>query len=112
MKKLTDCMLLKIFINEKERYEKLPLHEWILKKALEKNMTVLTVVRGIEGIGTEHKIYTSKILDISLALPLIIEIIDKKKKVKKFMKILDNVVQEGIIITHKESAAFVYTRGK
>ena len=32
MKKLINCMLLKIFINDKERYEKIPLHEWILKK--------------------------------------------------------------------------------
>jgi PII-like signaling protein len=112
MKKYKKCILLKIFINEKERYGKIPLHEWILKKALEDNMTVLTVVRGVEGFGTEHKVSTSKILDLSLNLPLIIEIIDKKKKIKKFVKILNEIIQEGIVATHEEATVFVYTKKK
>ena len=45
-----------------------------IKKALEEDMTVLTVVRDVEGIGAEHKVHTSKILDLYLDLPLIIEI--------------------------------------
>lgn len=112
MKKYTNCILLKIFINEKERHEKTPLHEWILKKALEDNMTVLTVVRGVEGFGTERKINTSKILDLSLDLPLIIEIIDRKKKIKKFVKMLNKIIQEGIVAIHEEATVFVYTKKK
>ena len=45
--------LLRIFIGESDRHDGMPLYEWIVKMARQNNLAGATVIRGIEGYGTE-----------------------------------------------------------
>ena len=88
--------LLRIFINEDDHYEKQPLSDWILKKALNDGIASATVFRGLEGFGGEKVIHTTKILSLSISLPLVVEIIDREDRIKKLLEEIEPAISHGI----------------
>ena len=89
--------LLRIFVGENNQYEGKPLYEWIVLKAKEKGMAGATVLRGMMGFGANSRIHTTKILRLSEDLPVIVEIVDSQKKIKEFIKLIDLVINEGLV---------------
>ena len=71
-----DATLLRIFIGESDRYEHRPLYEAIILKAREMQLAGATALRGPMGFGKSSRMHTSKILRLSMDLPMIIEIVD------------------------------------
>jgi len=88
--------LLRIFIGESDRHEGRPLFEWIVRKAREHHMAGATVLRGLEGFGAHSRLHTAKILRLSQDLPIVIEVVDTKEKIRGFLEIIDAAVEEGI----------------
>jgi PII-like signaling protein len=103
--------LLRIFIGESDRYEGLPLYEWLVRTAREHHMAGATVVRGLQGFGAHSRMHTAKILRLSQDLPIVIEIVDTKEKIEGFLELVDAVVQEGIA-TLEEVHIHFYRAGK
>ena len=46
-----DGHLLRIFVGENKRVGRVPLYEWILRKARERGLAGATVTRGLAGFG-------------------------------------------------------------
>lgn len=88
--------LLRIFIGESDRHEGGPLYEWIVRQARAHQMAGATVVRGLEGFGAHSHMHTAKILRLSQDLPIIIEIVDTPEKIRSFLPIIDEAIDEGI----------------
>jgi uncharacterized protein len=103
--------LLRIFIGESDRYEGLPLYEWIVRKARENHLAGATVFRGLQGFGAHSRMHTAKILRLSQDLPIVIEIVDTQEKIHSFLELVDAVVQEGIA-TLEEVHIHFYRAGK
>lgn len=103
--------LLRIFIGESDKFEGMPLYEWIVRKARENGIAGTTVLRGLEGFGAHSRIHTSKILRLSVDLPIIIEIVDTLEKIEKFMPIIDETIEEGLATVEKVQIRF-YRSGK
>lgn len=101
MKLPEDGMLLRIFIGESDKLHGKALYEQIVLKARELNLAGATVLRGIMGYGANSRIHTSKILELSEDLPIIIEIVDIEENINKLMPFLDEVVKEGLITLEK-----------
>ena len=97
MKIPTDGKLLRIFIGEGDRWEHKPLYEAIVLKARELGMAGATVLRGPMGFGAKSHLHTSKILRLSMDLPMVIEIVDSEEKIKILLPHLDKMVTEGLI---------------
>lgn len=93
--------LLRIFIGESDRYEGKPLYEWIVLKAKENGLAGATVLRGLMGFGANSRIHTSKILRLSLDLPIVVEIVDTPENIKSFLSCINHVVREGLITLEK-----------
>lgn len=93
--------LLRIFIGEQDEKDSIPLYEWIVRRAKQEKLAGATVVRGIEGFGAKSHIHTAKILQLSTDLPVIIEIVDTREKIEKFMAIVDEVVVDGLATLEK-----------
>jgi hypothetical protein len=89
--------LARIFIGESDKHEGAPLFEWILRKAKEEGLAGATVIRGLEGFGTHNEIHTAKLLRLSSDLPIIIEIVDTKDKIEKFLASIDHAIKEGLV---------------
>jgi PII-like signaling protein len=80
-----DAVLLRIFIGESDKWEHQPLYEAIVLKARELHLAGATVLRGPMGFGKSSHLHTSKILRLSMDLPLVIEIVDGEEKINSFL---------------------------
>jgi uncharacterized protein len=89
--------LLRIFIGESDRYENMPLYEWIVRKARSENMAGATVLRGLEGFGADSRMHTAKILRLSQDLPIIIELVDTEEKIQNLVSLIDDKIKEGLV---------------
>ena len=97
MKIPEDGKLLRIFIGESDKWKHQPLYEAIVLKARELGLAGATVLRGNMGFGANSHLHTSKILRLSLDLPLIIEIVDSQENVDRFLPVLDEMMQDGLV---------------
>jgi len=57
------------------------LYEQIVFKAKELNLAGATVIRGILRFGADSRIHSAKLLELSIDLPIIIEIVDTREKI-------------------------------
>lgn len=96
-----ESVLLRIFIGEADRHEHLPLYEAIVLKARELHLAGATVVRGAMGFGKSSRLHTTKILRLSVDLPLVIEIVDSEEKIQTFLPVLDRMMGDGLVTLEK-----------
>ena len=90
--------LLRIFIDLDDKYEGKPLWEYILRLVKEKGLAGATVFKAAAGIGAHSELRTFSVWRLSQNLPVVVEIIDREEKVKEFLKVLDEVLEEGLIV--------------
>lgn len=93
----TEAVLLRIFLGESDRWEHKPLHEAIVLKAREMHLAGATVLRGPMGFGKSSRLHTSKILRLSMDLPLVIEIVDSEENIHAFLPVLDGMMGGGLV---------------
>ncbi len=103
--------LLRIFIGESDRHDGKLLYEWIVLKAREEGLAGATVMRGMMGFGAHSRMHTFKIERLSQDLPIIIEIVDTREKLEKFLSLIDNEIEEGMATLEKAQIHF-YRSGK
>jgi PII-like signaling protein len=92
-----EAMLLRIFIGESDRWQFKPLYEAIVLKAREMHLAGATVLRGQMGFGKSSRLHTAKILQLSMDLPLVIEIVDSEEKIHEFLPELDKMMGGGLL---------------
>ena len=93
--------LLRIFVNESDRWEGRPLYEMIVRAAKEKGLAGATVLRGIEGYGISGRVHSVKVLHLSEDVPIVVEIIDTAERIAVFLPVLDKMVAEGAVTIEK-----------
>ena len=101
MKLPEQALMLRIFIGESDRHKGKPLYEQIVLKARELNLAGATVTRGILGFGADSRLHSSKILELSEDLPIIIEIVDTEENINRLMPFIDETVMEGLVTLEK-----------
>jgi PII-like signaling protein len=87
------AVLLRIFIGESDKIGHLPLHEAIVKKAREAGLAGATVLKGVLGYGATDHIRTTKILDLSADLSMVVEIVDEEEKINSFQPTLSDMIE-------------------
>ncbi len=92
-----EAVLLRIFIGESDRWEHKPLYEAIVLKARERHLAGATVLRGPMGFGKSSRLHTSKILRLSMDLPLVIEMVDSEERIQAFLPELDRMMGGGLV---------------
>jgi len=89
------AVLLRIFIGESDKIGHLPLHEAIVKKAREAGLAGATVLKGVLGYGATDHIRTTKILDLSADLSMVVEIVDEEEKINFFQPTLSDLIEQA-----------------
>jgi uncharacterized protein len=92
-----NCKLLKIYISEDSKYKGHNLYHALVRRFAEAGMAGVTVTRGIEGFGHEKRLHSTRILDISLKLPVIVEVVDTPEKIEIAVTIANEMVNEGMV---------------
>lgn len=96
-----ESVLLRIFIGESARWNHQPLYEAIVLKAREQHMAGATVLRATMGFGHSSRVHTTKILRLSVDLPLVVEIVDSEQKINAFLPVLDEMKPNGLATLEK-----------
>ena len=105
----SEAKLLRVFLNETDKHHGRPMYEEIVMKARERGLAGATVLRGLLGFGVHSRIHSSKILRLSEALPVVVEIVDAADRIEEFITDLDQIIDEGLV-TIETVTARVYSR--
>jgi hypothetical protein len=99
--------LLRIFVGENDRHGVRPLYEWIVVEARARGLAGATVLRGVMGFGANSKlIHTAKIERLSEDLPMVVEIVDTREKLEKFLSDIDHAIGAGLATMEKADVRF------
>ena len=93
----SEATLLRIFIGDQDKHDRLPLYEAIVLKAREMHLAGATVLRSPLGFGKSSHVHTSKLLQLSSDTPMVIEIIDLEEKIQTFLPTLDAMMDGGLV---------------
>ena len=93
--------LLRIFVNESDRWEGRALYETIIRAAREQGLAGATALRAMEGFGAGGRIHSVKVLHLSEDVPIVVEIIDTPERIAAFVPTLDKIVSEGLVTIEK-----------
>ena len=89
--------LVRIFIGESDTWHGQPLYRAIVLRARELGLAGATVLKGPMGFGANSLVHTTKLLELSTDLPVVVEIVDSAEKVQALLPFLDEAVTEGLI---------------
>jgi PII-like signaling protein len=89
------AVLLRIFIGESDKIGHQPLFEVIVQKARESRLAGATVLKSVLGFGATDHIRTTKILDLSADLSMVVEIVDEKEKIAAFKPLLSELMEQA-----------------
>ncbi|HEX9786074.1 MAG TPA: DUF190 domain-containing protein [Opitutaceae bacterium] len=109
MHSIENGQLLRIMLGESDRHDGRPLYEAIVLKARELGLAGATVTRALMGFGASSRLHTAKILRLSLDLPMVIEIIDRKENLDRLLPFLDEAVRGGVVTL--EDVRVIHYRG-
>lgn len=80
------AVLLRIFVGESDKLGHVPLYEAVVRQARDAGLAGATVLKGVMGYGATARIRTTKIMDLSADLSLVIEIVDEESKIQAFQE--------------------------
>jgi PII-like signaling protein len=106
-----DSKLLRVFVGEIDKIDHQPLYEAILLAAKKEGLAGCTVLRGIMSYGASSRVHTSKLIEISEDLPIIIEIVDEEDRITAFVQKIDQLLDQagcGGLITIEKAAVLQY----
>jgi hypothetical protein len=90
---------LRIFIGESDRWHHRSLADALLEMLREEGLAGATVLHGVAGFGAHSRIHTAHVLRLSEDLPIVIEVVDAPEKIEGVLPRLQEMVQEGLIVT-------------
>lgn len=95
MNEFKEQLLLRILISESEKIGAVTAYEYIVKKAKEEGISGVVVLKGMMGFGSHRVIHSSKLLDLSTDLPVVIELVDSEEVIEKFISELRTIMKSG-----------------
>ncbi len=91
----TEVGVLRVYVTEGEHQLK-DLLSFLQEK---EEVRGLTVFRGISGFGPSGQFHAGNLIDLSLDMPLVLEIFDEPGKIQRVMKHLCEKVKPGHMVS-------------
>ena len=88
---------LRVFLHETLEHGHRPAYAAIVELARREGMAGATVFRGVEGFGMHRHVHTTRLVDVSDNLPMIVEIVDTEHRIHRFVSLLEEVIPHGTI---------------
>ena len=106
---------MRIYLGESDRLGHLPLYEAIVKRAREDGLAGATVLKGVLGYGASDHVRTTKLLDLSGDMPLVVEIVDSAQRIEAFRPVVAELVEQcgkGGMVTLGDVEVIHYEPGR
>jgi len=93
--------LLRLFIGESDTWEGKPLYRAIVERVRAEGLAGATVIRGIEGFGASSVLHTTRLLELSSDLPIVVEIVDREDRIERILPVLDEMIGDGLLTVER-----------
>jgi PII-like signaling protein len=90
--------LMRIFIGESDRWRDKSLYDAIVESLRANDIAGVTVYRGIAGYGAHRRFHKEKRLSLSHDQPIILSVVDEETKIRAYLPILEQMVDEGLVV--------------
>ena len=97
--------LLRLFVNENDRYKGRPLYEGIVARCKELQIAGVTVFRGMEGFGHTGEVHRPHLFVHDQ--PIIITIVETPEKAAEALPALQEMMDSGVISITDVEVTFV-----
>jgi PII-like signaling protein len=98
MKREGKAKMMRIYIGENDKWNGQPLYEGIVNGLRAHDVAGVTVYRGILGYGANRRIHKDAALSLSHDRPILLSVVETEEKLKAFMPILDQMMQQGLVV--------------
>lgn len=98
LKREGKAKMMRIYVGENDRWNGRPLHEAIVDGLRAHDIAGVTVYRGILGYGANRRIHRDTTLSLSHDRPIQLSVVDTEEKLKKFLPVLEEMVQQGLVV--------------
>ncbi len=89
-----------VYVVEGQTYHGTACYAAILDYLFFRGISDATVMRGMAGFGTDHKMHTSRLVDLSDQMPIKIEFIETPERVQEVLPKLAEIASHGFIEVH------------
>ena len=89
-----------VYVMEGQRYHGTACYAAILDYLFFRGISGATVTRGVAGFGTDHKLHTSSLVDLSDQMPIKIEFLETPDRVQEVLPKLSEMACHGVIEVH------------
>src|SRR5215468_1308317 len=94
-------ILVRVFIGESDKWHHRSLATALIERLRKEHFAGATVFHGVAGFGAHSVLHTSRILQLSEDLPVVVEIVDSQEHIDRLLPILDEMVTEGLVTLEK-----------
>jgi PII-like signaling protein len=106
-----DQFLVRIFLGESDQWHHTPLARALLERLRAEGFAGATVVHGVAGFGANSVIHTASLIELSVDLPVVIEVVDDQAHVDRLIPILDEMITGGALVTVERVRVLRYAAG-
>jgi PII-like signaling protein len=103
--------LVRIYIDDSDKVGHQLLYRALLERLRKEGFAGATVMRGVAGFGAASVIRSSSIVDLSADLPMLIEVVEDQEHVDRLLRILDEMIAHGALVTIEKVRVLRYAAG-
>ena len=108
MKLQGKCKALRIYVDEDLKWKSQLLYRAIVETLLKNGLAGATVFKGIEGFGSSAHIHSSRIMEITENLPMMVEVIDSPKQILKALNGVESMLPKHCLVTVQDVRVLHY----
>jgi PII-like signaling protein len=97
--------LIRLYVNEHDKYEGMPLYEAIVDRCRELNIAGVTVFRGLEGFGESAELHNAHFFGGDQ--PIVITIVEQPEKAQQTLPAIESIMSSGVIALTDVEVTFV-----
>ena len=90
--------MMRIYIGEADRWRDKSLHTALVEAMRANDIAGVTVYRGILGYGAHGRVHKDRALHMSHDASIMLSAIDKEEKLRSFLPIVEQMVEEGLVV--------------
>ena len=99
-----------VYVMEGEQYHGTPVYAAILELLFYRGISDATVTRGVAGFGADHKLHTTRLVDLADKMPIKVEFIETREKAEAILPELEKrcgcglieMTEVNIVVPHRD----------
>ena len=86
-------------VGETDQYHRRPPYMAIVEMLRKEGLSGATAVRGMAGFGSASLIHTAAILRLSLDLPVLVTVVDRRERIERVLEPLRQMAPNALSLT-------------